>query len=528
LKAQLTSHSINQAVKEAEEYLDQKKTDSKDLIRIKLGIEETLLFYQRELGENAWFSMDKGTLLGRRKIRLSIRGTMQNPQTASGFNTDEDKFMHMSLLRMGKLPKWSYGRGTNVIIFQPKRKRLPDWQSLLIAIVAAVLCRVLMAFLPESVRSALLSSVAAPLLDCFLGFLNAVAGPMIFLSVVWGIYSIGDTSTFSIMGKKLGARFTVYVCLITILMAVLCLPFSGIDSDSIQGGSQLSALFQMILNIIPRNLFTPFSEGNTLQILFEATIIGITMLLIGKETHVVANLSEELGYIVNGIMGVISRLVPIFVFASLTNILAESDTGSIIEGGVFFFSTFFGCIGVMLIHTACACIRLKISPVTLWKKTFSTFVISITTASSAAAFSDNIKTCTDDLGVSRMLANFGVPFGQILYKPGVSVLFLFAAMGVAINDNAQINMVWIITAVLVCIILSAAAPPVPGGMSASFTILFSQLGLPLEKLAVIISLTAILDFVVTATNIFSEQCILAIVNKEIDYSLIEDSSLRSE
>ena len=126
-----------------------------------------------------------------------------------------------------------------------------------------------------------------------------------------------------------------------------------------------------------------------------------------------------------------------------------------------------------------------------------------------------------------MLANFGVPFGQILYKPGVSVLFLFAAMGVAINENAQINIVWIITAILVCVILSAAAPPVPGGMSASFTILFSQLGLPLEKLAVIISLTAVLDFIVTATNIFSEQCILAIVNREIDYSLIEDSSLRS-
>ena len=64
-------------------------------------------------------------------------------------------------------------------------------------------------------------------------------------------------------------------------------------------------------------------------------------------------------------------------------------------------------------------------------------------------------------------------------------------------------------------------------MSASFTILFSQLGVPLEKLAVIISLTAVLDFIVTATNIFSEQCILAIVNREIDYSLIEDSSLRS-
>jgi Na+/H+-dicarboxylate symporter len=175
----------------------------------------------------------------------------------------------------------------------------------------------------------------------------------------------------------------------------------------------------------------------------------------------------------------------------------------------------------MLIHTAAACIRLKMTPLELWKRTLSTLAIANTTASSAAAFSDNINTCMNKLGVSRKLANFGVPFGQILYKPGVSVLFWFAALSVAIQENIHVTLVWIITAIVMCIVLSAAAPPVPGGMSASFSILFSQLGLPAEKLAIILSLTAILDFIVTATNIFSGQCILAIVSNEISADEIE-------
>ena len=521
MKAQLTTLSIDKAVVEAEKYLGQRRIDKKDLIRILLNLEETLLFFQKTYGEEACFSMDKGTSFGRRKIRLIIPGTRIDPSASSEYTSDEDRFMQMALMRMGQLPKWNYKNGANVVVFEPQKKKMPEWQKLFIAIVSAIICGTLVRLIPETAQSLLLEGVIVPLLSCFLGFLNAVAGPMIFLSVVWGIYSIGDTATFSVMGKRLGIRFALYLCLITVLIAVACLPFIDLNTGNYQGGGGFSALYQMVLNIIPDNLFTPFSRGNSLQILFEAIIIGIAMLIIGKATETVADISEQLGIIVNGIMGVISKLVPAFVFGSLFSIVASSDVDSLVGGGLFFCSAGVGCIVIILVHTAAACIRLKIMPLELWKRTLSTFVISITTASSAAAFSDNINTCMNKLGVSRKLANFGVPFGQILYKPGVSVLFWFAALSVAIQENIHVTLVWIITAIVMCIVLSAAAPPVPGGMSASFSILFSQLGLPAEKLAVILSLTAILDFIVTATNIFSGQCILAIVSNEISADEIE-------
>jgi Na+/H+-dicarboxylate symporter len=146
----------------------------------------------------------------------------------------------------------------------------------------------------------------------------------------------------------------------------------------------------------------------------------------------------------------------------------------------------------------------------------STFIIAITTASSSAAFANNIETCTKQLGVSHRLANFGVPFGQILYKPGVSVLFWFAAVSVAERSGVEVSVAWYVTATVICIILSAAAPPVPGGMTASFTILFVQLALPVSNLAVVLSITSILDFLVTATNLFTGQCVLAITSQSIE------------
>lgn len=183
-------------------------------------------------------------------------------------------------------------------------------------------------------------------------------------------------------------------------------------------------------------------------------------------------------------------------------------------GGKFFIGTIAGCAALILLHTLAACLRLRMRPLTLWTKTWSTFLIGLTTASTSAAFSDNLETCVKKLNVSRRIANFGVPFGQILYKPSVSVLLWYAAVSAAENAGLALSPTWIVTALMMCVVLSVAAPPVPGGMSASFAILFTQLGLPLDGLAVILSLSAILDFVVTAVLVFSGQCVLAIAARD--------------
>ena len=114
------------------------------------------------------------------------------------------------------------------------------------------------------------------------------------------------------------------------------------------------------------------------------------------------------------------------------------------------------------------------------------------------------------------MANFGIPFGQLLYNPGASVLFWFAAVSVAESSGTEVSAVWLVTAVFISVILSIASPPVPGGLTASFTILFTQLALPASDLAVILSLTSILDFVSTAANVFTGQCMLAIASKSTE------------
>jgi len=516
MKYKLNELNIDAVSKEVDAYLARRKMENKDRVKTRLAVEEALLNYMSAFGSEVEFTVDYGGGLSKSQILLAVPGAPLDPFASTGTASEDELLLANILSRMGQRPKWQYARGVNRITYTLSKKSTPDWGKLLIAIIAALVLGLVVRALPANISTALQQGIVSPLLDTFLGFLNAVAGPMVFLSVIWGVYSIGDASTFSEVGRHICVRFLLYLCGMTTVIALISLPFFSLEYGVAQSGNQYSELYQMVLNIIPDNLFTPFTLGNTLQIMFVAIVVSITMLRIDRNTQVVADLAEQLGSIVDGIMGVISKLVPFFVFGSLFIIIASSDIGSLAAGGKFFAGTLAGFVLLMLFHTVLACAKMRITPLDFWKRTFSTFIIALTTASSSAAFVDNKKTCIEKLGVSERLANFGIPFGQILYKPGVAVLFWFAAVSVAESSGTEVSAVWLITAAFISIILSAAAPPVPGGMTASFTILFTQLSLPVSDLAVILSLVSILDFATTAADIFPLQCVLAITSRSIE------------
>ena len=511
----LSNENIAAVWEETKKFLDSRNIESKERQRIMLSMEEVLLIYQKTFGEDTLFSVDMVKRMSRIQIRLCVKCEMLDPFSESQFDTNADNIMHAALVRMGSIPRWTYKRGVNEILFSSARKKTPDIVKLATAIGSAIVLGMLVRIAPASVCTLLTNDIIGPLLNTYLGFLNAVAGPMIFLSVIWGINSVGDASTFSEIGKRISLKYAAFIGFVSIIGVLGSISLFHLTLGQLKGGSDFSELFHMILDIIPSNLFTPFSNGNNLQILFFAIVAGVAMLVIGKNTQTVADLSEQMGFILDGIMGFICKLIPAFVFGSLFSIIVSSEFEMIEVGGKFFITTLVGCFILILFHTAAVWIQTGMTPPVLWKNTLPTFVIALTTASSAAAFQSNLQTCTDKLGVSKRVANFGVPFGQILYKPAVIILYFFSALSVAESGHIEVSVSWIFIAIFMSAILSAAVPPVPGGMSASFAILFSQLGLGNETLAVILSITSILDFIITATDVFSVQNVLTSASKKI-------------
>ena len=197
--------------------------------------------------------------------------------------------------------------------------------------------------------------------------------------------------------------------------------------------------------------------------------------------------------------------MPLFVFGSILNMILGNDFSVFLSAYKLILAMLMGDVILLAVYLVLVCAGRKVHPRVLLKKMMPTFLIALTTASSSAAFGVNMECCEKDLGIDRRIVNFGVPLGQAIFMPGVSVMFLAVGFCMAEIYGVTVSPVWLATAFLISIVLAVAAPPIPGGALTCYTILFVQLRIPMEAIAVTIALNVILEFATTAVNLFCLQ-----------------------
>ena len=400
---------------------------------------------------------------------------------------------------MGVAPMWQYKNGVNMILFTPKKKKRSQMVSLALSVVLALLCGGLCRFLPAGVRALIAEELIGPVFNRFMGLLSAIAGPMVFLSVAWGIYSSGDTATMGRIGKRMIGRFMLMTVLLTLPACGAAIPLFSLNAGG-GGGFDFSELFQMVLDIVPGNFFTPFTEGNPLQIIFVAVLIGMAMLILGERTGTVAVFLDRANAIV--LLEGISAFFPVFIFGSLFNMILGDHLSVLLKAYKVLPVMLLGHVFLMAVYAGSVCIRKKVSPTVFARKLAPVFLIGLTTASSAAAFLENRKVCEEKLGIDKKNVDIGVPLGQVVFMPGFSVLYFVMGICMAEIYGVEISPIWLVTALALAVVLAVATPPIPGGALACYTILLLQLEIPAQAIAIAVAINVILDFFATAVDLF--------------------------
>jgi len=517
-KLELTNYNIDKISEITEGFLYDSHVEKAAVLRIKFTLEELLLKYQEAFGEKTDVTLNCTKRLGALKVELVIPGERLDPlENDSETNSN---VLQILLANMGLAPTWQYKNGANYITFLPKKKKPSQMVSLMIAILAALVVGGAFYLLPENIRLVFSEQLISPIFNTFMGLLSAIAGPMIFLSVTWGIYSIGDTATLGRIGKKMITRFLVMQFILSVIALILFVPFFTIEKTA-DSSFAFSELFQMFLDIIPSNFFTPFTEGNPLQIIFVAVIIGLAMLILGNKTTTAASFVEQSNFIVQLIMETISGLIPFFVFGSILNMILGGNFAVLLKASKILPILLLGMMVCVVSYVILVSVRKKVNVMVLIKKLLPTFLIGLTTASSAAAFGTNVECCEKELGIDRRIVNFGIPLGQVVFMPGAAILFISAGICMAEVYGTSISPTWLITLMLISVILAVAAPPVPGGALTCYTILFMQLNIPAEALAITIALNVVLEFAATGVNLLCLQTELVELAGALDMLDIE-------
>ncbi len=264
-----------------------------------------------------------------------------------------------------------------------------------------------------------------------------------------------------------------------------------------------------------------------MQIVLLAVVIASVIVMLGDRAKRIAEFTNEANNIVVQIAGIISKLLPYFVFVVILNLIWSDELQLIItmwKPFASFAAAIFVCWLFMLLYVS---FRESVSPFTLVKKMLPTFMIGLGTASSTALNGECSDCLANRLGVNRRFVDFGQPVGTVVFMPSTAINFLICAVYMAYYYKIQVSPLWLVIAILLCSFVAVATPPVPGGAIAAYSVIFAQLGIPLSAVSVMISLDILFDFLCTAfDSVFLQLAMIRVADKTqmLNYDTLRKST----
>lgn len=497
----LDRQGVDAASETIRAWLEAAGIPQRDVLRIRLTMEEMLTSIS-DHGENRV----NAELRFRRWIgewRLYVRYDGDRFDPAGRKESDTDEWTADLLARTGFAPVWRWhARGNELLLCIPSEKRRPE-RVMLGCAGMAILIGLLGDFLPEGLKNGVAEYFLSFLSDGFLRLLGAFIGLMVFFAIVTGICGIGSSANLGRIGKLMISRYVGLTFLSSAAFIIAVRFFFPLGRGAGAGTSQVSAILKILLEIIPSDSVQPFMTGNTLQIVFLATIVGSVLLVTGSETDGLRRLAFQAEAVIQRCVTGVCMFLPLYIFSSLVMLFWRNGTGVLLTIWKPLVVCLILCILLALVYLAAVCRKFRVKASVLLQKLLPDFIIGLSTASSSVAFPTTMEINEKRLGIDPSYSRTAVPIGSILFAGILSLLYMIVGCFLAEICSVTADISWWIILLLVSALLAIATPPVAGGVLSCLSILMLQLHIPQEALALGVTLLMLLDFPTTAVRIMT-------------------------
>lgn len=511
----LSANGINDAVQETAARLAKLPVDAKEAIRLRFLLEEALLQYRDHFPEETGVSLRFSEIFS--SFRVSVRIKCESFDPFRKDEESEESVMGSLLANSESLRRgWRYRNLSNDVTFTvSKQARLSQALAILIGIACGTVLGVAFSALAPGAAPEAAERIALPLANSFTGLLCVMATIMCFCAITLGIVRFGDISTFSTVGKRMIKTFLLVSFVLALLNTAWIVPRMFVGSSS--GVSlELYALFEILISYVPSNILSPILEFNSVHIIFIGIMFGIAMLVMGHKADQLTELIDEVNTVAVLTNGYLDRFIPLYVGMMVFTLITSGQITVLSGFFQLFAMVIIGELATLAGYTLYLCAKLKVPVKTYLRKELPAFMIALSSASPGAAFTTAISTMLGPLGVDASFAAFAYNLGGVLFRPGYCIVFTSCSLFMARLYGIEVTWSWLLAAFLLSFILSAATPPVVGGRTVCFSILFSQLGLPTEALTLVISLNAIFEFLTVAVNGYCLQSQIVLLANSLD------------
>jgi proton glutamate symport protein len=358
-----------------------------------------------------------------------------------------------------------------------------------------------------------------PLSTVFLRAIKSIVVPLIFGSLVIGIAGHGDDMK---RVGRLALKSLIYfeilttVALIVGLAAVnLTRPGIGVQlATSAEKGRQLageSATFSQFLeHVVPQSFFEAAANNEVLQIVFFSIIFAVALSQVkGRPKETMLGFCEGVAETMFKFTGIVMKYAPIGIGAAIAVTVGYSGIGVLLNLGKLVLTLYGALVIFILVGLVPAALIARVPLRAFARMAREPALIAFATTSSEAALPKAMENM-ERLGVSRRIVAFVLPTGYSFNLDGSTLYLAVAAMFVVQAAGVPFSLGQQLTLMLTLMLTSKGVAGVP---RASLVILSGTLlhfRLPLEGVAVILGVDALMDMARTAVNLMGN-CLATVV-----------------
>lgn len=406
--------------------------------------------------------------------------------------------------------------------------------AMVLAIVLGACAQWLMGFAPwldALINDWLVGGLFLIVGKIFVASLKVLVVPLVLVSLVCGVASLGSGKQLGRLGGKtlILYLFTTAVAItLAMLFALWFEPGVGanLTAQTSVDIQQASSFTQVMIDIFPSNPITAMADGKMLQIIVFALLLGLAMSHSGEAGQRLRSNFEDWNEVILNLVTLLMKLAPYGVFALLFTLFAKQGISAIAELSVYFFTVVLVLlIQALAVYPSLLVILAQLNPVVFLKKMRNVQLFAFSTSSSNATLPVTMRTTEKRLGVDNRAASFCLPLGATLNMDGTAIMQGVATVFIAQAYGIDLSAADFLTVIATATLASIGTAGVPGVGLVMLSMVLTQVGLPVEGIALIIGVDRLLDMMRTAVNVTGDatvSCIVAKSEQQLDEVIYND------
>ncbi|MGW0215919.1 cation:dicarboxylate symporter family transporter [Micromonospora chokoriensis] len=306
----------------------------------------------------------------------------------------------------------------------------------------------------------------------FVNLIKMMISPVIFCTIVLGVGSVRQAAK---VGKVGGLALGYFLTMSTVALAIglvvgnLIHPGSGLDlgqdlagAGKAAAGDEAGGTADFLLGIIPTTLFSALTEGEVLQTLLVALLVGFAVQAMGRRGEPVLGAIAVIQRVVFKVLAMIMWLAPIGAFGAMAAVVGATGVDALKSLAQIMLGFYATClIFVLVVLGALLWFVARISIFSLLRYLGREFLLILSTSSSESALPRLIAKM-EHFGVSKPVVGITVPTGYSFNLDGTAIyltmasLFIADALGKPLSIGEQVSLL------LFMIIASKGAAGVTG------------------------------------------------------------------